>query len=155
MMNRIFYPLISLAIILLIPSVIATSDCPCSLPGNPGYTVGFDCYNRSVENVTLYHLGAIGLGDELIITAGKEYEGDILLARNLTIEILLDDAIVFSDLTDDDGITVFVPSEPGTYTLHGGDFESTVDVIGEKAKAPLTLRQLIFIIFGIQDAPYA
>lgn len=155
-MDGIRYLILFSVVLTILPGSLATGDCACLhvIPGIAS-TVGVDCSISNTNNITLFHNTEVDVGEELWITAGKAQGGDILKARNLVVNLSLNGELFFSNLTNKDGIVVFVIEKAGTYTLSAGDAESTLTVIGEKEKAPLTLRRLIFILLGIQDAPYA
>ena len=123
---------LAMALALVLALQNAPALCACSRPGAPGKPVGFTCRDGTTDNVSLYIPAAENSpkpGSTIFISASKDINGTLVPINNLSILITVDSREFQRLATDDDGFASFSASEPGNYTVAGGDAVYSFEVI--------------------------
>jgi len=120
------------ALALVLTLQTASALCACSRPGAPGKLVGFTCRDGTTDNVSLYIPAAENSpkpGSTIFISARKDMDGTLVPINNLSILVTVDSNEFQKLATDEDGFASFTASEPGNYTVAGGDASYSFEVI--------------------------
>ncbi|MBN2518591.1 MAG: hypothetical protein JXB14_07100 [Candidatus Altiarchaeota archaeon] len=140
-----------------LPLVWSTSDCPCSLPGNPGTITKFLAKTGTTDKVSFYtEFESCEARDTLRIWAAKDIDMNMVPIQNLSIDVYFDDKPMYHSSTDDSGLFEFTPRFGGEFEIKGGDASLGLSVTPSEMEIALEkIFDSLSSIFGFsKDAAY-